>query len=321
MKEINTLKVTLIGMGAMGAFFGPGLYDTLPKGQFRILASGARKERIEKRGFVINGTQYNFPIIEPETLDDPADLIIIAVKDTALDQAIRDIKNQINENTQIMCVMNGIDSEEKVAAVYGWEHVLYSYMRVSIEMNDGVANFDPNWGGKVHFGEAKNQEPYTDRVQQIKALLSEAGIDYRIENDMLRGLWFKFMCNVGENLTCALLKVPYGAFHVSDHANEIRRAAMKEVLALAKAKGINLTMDDLVRQEETVKRIPGKNKPSTYQDLVKNRATEVNMFAGKVVEMGKEYGIDTPINWLFYHGIRVHEENNLGMFEAMKGDQ
>lgn len=299
-------KVTLIGLGAMGVFFAPKLDAYLGKDYFRVLAGGERRQRLQANGVTINGVRHQFTVIEPAAKGDPADLIIIAVKDTGLTQAISDIQNLVGPDTQILCVMNGIDSEEKIAEAYGWEHVLYSYMRVSIVMKDGIANFDPQLG-KVHFGEARNTE-LSERVKAIKELFDACHINYNIEPDMIRGMWFKFMCNVGENLTCALLGIPFGAFHVSDHANQIRRKAMGEVVEIANRLGIDLGPEDIERQEDTIKKLPAANKPSTLQDLENGRMTEIEMFAGKVIKLGKELGIATPVNWVFYHGIKVHEE-------------
>lgn len=310
-------KVSLIGLGAMGAFFAPKLDTYLGKGNFRVIAQGERKERLESKGVTVNGTTHRFTVVTPQEKGAPADLIIMAVKDTGLNGAIDDIKNQVGPDTQIMCVMNGIDSEERVAAAYGWEHVLYSYMRVSIVMKDGVANFDPFFG-KVHFGEANNSVE-TERVKSIRELFDACGIAYNIDPDMVRGMWFKFMCNIGENLTCALLHVPFGAFHVSDHANAIRIEAMREVIAIANRLGIDLNEDDIIRQEETIKRLPFPNKPSTLQDLENGRKTEIEMFAGKVVALGRELNIPTPLNWMFYHGIKVLEEKNEGKLDVGKG--
>ena len=59
---------------------------------FRILADGARKERLERKGVTVNTINYRFPIITPDVEGDPADLVIIAVKGYDLEQAIRDIK-------------------------------------------------------------------------------------------------------------------------------------------------------------------------------------------------------------------------------------
>lgn len=305
-------KVTLIGLGAMGVFFAPKLDAYLGKENFRILADGERKERIQSKGVIVNGVRHQFTVITPETEGDPADLIIIAVKDTGISQAIHDIRYQVGQDTQIICVMNGIDSEERLAAIYGWEHVLYSYMRVSIVMQDGTANYDPKIG-KVHFGEAKNNE-LSERVASIKALFDACTIKYTIDPDMIKGMWFKFMCNIGENMTCAILGIPFGAFQVSDHANAIRRKAMWEVVEIANRLGIDLGEADIVRQEKTIMNLPFTNKPSTLQDLENGRKTEIEMFAGKVVKLGEELGIETPINWMYYHGIKVCEEKNIGKF-------
>ena len=305
-------NVALIGLGAMGSFFAPRLNDYLGNKDFYIIADGKRKERLEQEGVLINGKNYKFQIRTPEESKEPADLIIMAIKDTGLNQAIKDIENSIGEQTQILCVMNGVESEEKVAAVYGWDHVLYSYMRISIVMKDGMANFNPN-GGHIHFGEAKNIE-YSDRVKAIQDCFNNSNIPYKIDEDMIKGLWFKFMCNVGENLTCALLKIPFGAFRNSQHANEIRRAAMREVIAIAQEKGIDIGEEEYKEPEKYLSKIPFNNRPSTLQDLDKGRQTEVDMFAGTVIRMGKELNIPTPINWMLYHGIKVHEEKNKDMF-------
>lgn len=306
-------KVTLIGLGAMGVFFAPNLNKYLGKENFRILAEGERKERLETNGVTVNGIRHQFSIITPGTEGDTADLIIMAVKDTGLSQAILDIRNQVGPDTQILCVMNGIDSEEKIAAVYGWEHVIYSYMRVSIVMKDGIADFDPELG-KVYFGEAKN-DGLTERVKAVKELFDTCDIKYNIEPDMIRGMWFKFMCNIGENMTCAMLGIPFGAYHVSDHANAIRFKAMREVIKIANRLGIDLGEEDIVYQETAIKRLPFGNKPSTLQDLENGRMTEIEMFAGKVVKLGEELGIETPLNWMFYHGIKVCEEKNTGLYK------
>ncbi len=298
-------NVSLIGLGAMGVFFAPRLEEHLGRENFCVIAQGKRKERLENEGVTVNGVNHRFRICTPREGCE-TDLIIMAVKDMGLSQAIEDIRMFVGEKTQILCVMNGVESEKKVADVYGWDHVLYSYMRMSIVMKDGRADFDPYWG-KVYFGEAQN-EIYTERVQMVSELMERCDIPYKIEKDMMWGLWFKYMCNVGENLTCALLGIPFGAFRDSEEANEIRWAAMKEVQAVAKAKGITITDEQMRKQYETVCRIPYDNKPSTLQDLEAGRKTEIDMFAGSMVRMGKELGIDTPVCWMFLQGIRVLEE-------------
>ncbi len=309
MKQIE--RVTLVGLGAMGAFFAPGLSEQLGA-NFKVLASGARKERLMHKGVTINGINYHFPIIDPETEGNPADLIIVAVKGYDLPQAIQDIRNQVGPETIILSVLNGVESEKQIAEVYGWEHMLYSYMRVSIAMVDGKADFNPELG-VVRFGEAKNDlKSLSPRVQAVKNLFDACHINNKVDIDMLKGIWFKFMCNVAENMTCAMFGVPFGAFQKSDHANYFRNAAMLEVIAVANKLGIEIGQYEIDRQNHGLGRLPYHNKPSTLQDLDNGKRTEVDMFAGTVVRLGKELGVEVPVCEMFYHGIHLIEERMFG---------
>lgn len=304
MKDIK--KVTLIGLGAMGVFFAPRISEKLGA-DFRILADGTRKERLERKGVTVNTINYRFPIITPDIEGDPADLVIIAVKGYDLEQAIRDIKNQVGKDTIILSVLNGVESEKQIAAVYGSEHLLYSYMRISIVMKDGKTEFDPR-KGLIHFGDLKNDPGhYSGNVLAVKSLFDLCGIDYKIDADMLKGIWFKFMCNVAENMTCAMFGVPFGAFQKNDDANFFRHKAMWEVIRIANKLGIDIGQNEIDRQEHTLGRLPYENKPSTLQDLEAGKRTEVDMFAGTVVRLGKELGVETPVCECFLHGIHLIE--------------
>ena len=49
------------------------------------------------------------------------------------------------------------------------------------------------------------------------------------------------------------------------------------------------------------------------QDIENKRVTEVEMFAGEMIAMGKEVGVPTPINEVFYDAIKILEEKNKGI--------
>ena len=283
MKQINR-----IGLGAMGVFFAPRLSEKLGAG-FRVMAEGDRKDRLEQRGVTVNGINYRFPIVTPDTEEEPSDLIIIAVKGYDLLQTLKDIKNQVGPDTILLPVLNGVESEQLTADAYGMEHVLYSFMRISVVMKDGKTDFDPN-AGTIHFGDAKNDpEKLSENVLAVKELFDRCGINYKIDPDMIRGIWFKFMCNVAENMTCAVFGI-----HI---ANKL---------------GIDIGQTEIDRQEHTLKKLPYENKPSTLQDLEAGKHTEADMFAGTVVRLGKELKVDTPVCEFLYHGLRIIEDRLFG---------
>ena len=303
MREIKT--VTLIGLGAMGAYFTPGLCAALGS-NFRVMAEGDRKARLEK-GVTVNGIPCSFPVVEPGQPTDPADLIIIAVKDPALPEALEQIKGHVGPDTILMPVLNGLDCARQTGEIYGMEKVLYASMWVAASMENGVGFYAPT--GLIRFGEAKN-ETLSPRVQAVAALFDKAGIRYHVEPDMIRCLWVKFMGNVSENLPCALLGVPYAAYQQEGPADPIRKALMAEVAAVAKAAGIELTAEDMALRDKVTYGQDPASRASTLQDLDRGKRTEVELFAGAMVRLGEQYGIPTPVSRVMLHGIKTLEWKN-----------
>ena len=113
------------------------------------------------------------------------------------------------------------------------------------------------------------------------------------------------MVNVGMNLASAVMRAPYGVFQTSEGARALMAALMGEVIALAEAVGIDLSEKDMVAWLAILPTLPPDGKTSMLQDVEAGRPTEVAMFAGKVVAMGRELKIDTPVNAALLHIIRV----------------
>ena len=154
-KPIKT--VSIIGLGAIGSFFAFQLKAVLGY-RLRIIAGGERKDRLEREGVTVNGVNHHFHIVSPDQDcgGDYPDLAIIITKFPALSQAIKDMKNQIGPDTLIMAPLNGVEAEDMVASVYGWDNLLYSLAKVSVVMKDGQASFKPD-AARIEFGEKRNQ--------------------------------------------------------------------------------------------------------------------------------------------------------------------
>lgn len=311
MREIKT--VALIGLGAIGSFLSSHLQGVLGD-NLRVVAGGSRRERLERDGILVNGVPYKFHIVSPEEETGYADLAIFITKMTGLSQAIEDMRHQVGPDTIIMAPLNGVESEEIVAAAYGWENMLYSLVRVSVVMDKNRVSFNPKVAS-AEFGERRNTE-LSPRVLAVKSLFERAGIKCVIQEDMLKAIWMKYVCNVSENQVAAILGIPFGAWGSSEHANMLRVMVAKEVIDIARKKGIDIEESYAADHLDYLKRVPYHNKPSTLQDIEHGRKTEVAMFAGTIIRLGKEVGVPTPYNEFLYHAIRVLEEKNDGVIRA-----
>jgi 2-dehydropantoate 2-reductase len=286
-------RISLIGTGAMGSFYASKLFD-MDQNCISLSADGERYARLKKRGFFVNNRHYGLPVIRPDDEDPPSDLVIVAVKHHHLIKAISDIRNRIGEKTAILSVMNGIDSEEQLGAAYGIEKVLYA-VAVGIDAVREDNRLTYTTQGRLFFGEAKNHV-ISQRVEEVQSLFDRAAIAYETPVDMIRVLWWKFMINVGINQASAVLRAPYSAFQTSQEAKELMESAMKEVMTIAKEAKVALSEKDIENWYSVLSGLSPEGKTSMLQDVEARRKTEVEMLAGKVIELGKIYDIPTPVN-------------------------
>ncbi len=302
---ISPIKmIVVIGAGAMGSYYASKFYE-MDKNCISLVATGDRYDRLREKGLIVNEKHYFFNVIRPEEKATPSDFIIVAVKHHHLEEAIRDISNRVGENTLILSIMNGIESEEQIGAVYGTDKVLYA-VAVGIDAVRQENRITFSQQGKLFFGEAKNHH-ITEHVKRVQSLFDRAGINYETPEDMIRILWWKFMINVGINQASAALGAPYSVFHNSQEARELMESAMREVITIAKAEGIHLFEEDIENWNSFLSTLSPQGKTSMLQDVEAKRKTEVEMFAGKVIELGKKHGIPTPINQTLYRLIKVIE--------------
>ena len=299
-------KVAIIGAGALGAAYGSILYEMDPR-CVSFIARGPRYEKLKRDGVVVNGKRYGIAVESPREAS-PADLIIVAVKHHHLDLAIGEMKKAVGPGTTILSVMNGIDSEERIGAVYGMDKVVYGLTLGIDALREGNRVNYTNQG-RIFFGEAKNPA-MTDRVRCIKELFDRAGIAYVIPPDMIRSLWFKYMVNVGANQTSAVLRANYGVLRSSREARDLMESAMREVIALAAAMKVDLSEKDIGDWYKVLEGLNPEGKTSMFQDVEAGRKTEVEMFAGTVIELGKRCDVATPVNQRLFDELRRIEASS-----------
>ena len=130
--------------------------------------------------------------------------------------------------------------------------------------------------------------------------------------DIITEMWYKYAINISRNLPQAVLGVGVGAYDDSEHVEFISHRLWDEVDTVAKAKGITISPYGFAHS-------PRKNAHlSTLQDLMAGRHTEIDMFAGTMVRMGRELGIPVPYCEYTFHAIKALEEKNI-KFDCVSG--
>jgi len=276
-----------------------------------ILADPVRARRYDAEGFSLNGERVFFPILPagmpPQPGENP-DLIIVAVKRHHLEEAIADMSPYVGPSTLILSLLNGITSEDDIAAAFGREKIPYAMILGIDAVREGSATTFSS-SGKIHFGEARNPAgAWSEKVSCIAELFDRCGMAYAVPEDMVRSLWYKFMINVGINQSSAVLRAPYGLFQRLPEAQSVMESAMREVVALSRVLGTGLDEGDIRSWGATLAALSPDAKTSMLQDVEARRKTEVEAFAGTVLALGEKSGVPTPVNRLLFDMLRAIEQ-------------
>jgi len=299
-------KVLIVGAGAVGAAVASKIYDTLPS-DISVLAADERFSRYKKSGFILNGKRFDFPLSSPDDLN-VADLIIVSVKSHHLNDAINTMKNKVGPSTIILSLLNGISSEETLANAFGKEKVLLAMiLGIDAVRIGNETRFSSS--GKIFFGkELNNKNSWSPQVRAVADFFDKTSIAYVVPENMTRSLWYKFMINVGINQASAVLRAPYRVFQTIPEARSVMESGMREVVALSKILGTGLNDADLERWNDTLMALGPEGVTSMLQDVEAKRKTEVEIFSGTVIELGKKAGMPTPVNALWFNLIRTIEK-------------
>lgn len=284
-------SVVVCGVGAVGAAALERLYAMDPA-CVAVVADGARRDRLAREGLTVNGHRVTPRLVSPAEAT-PADLLLVGVKHGDLAAAVEDARGAVGPDTIVISLLNGISSEATLAAAYGAGKVLRAFLLGNDVVRDGTQVRYANIGRLV-FG-ADSNDPRDPRVLAVKDLLDRARIPCQVAADILREQWWKFMLNVGVNQVSALLRAPYGAFRLPEVRALARQAAL-EVVAVSAREGVRLEPEDVEEVFPVIGGLAPAGKTSMLQDVEAGRKTEVEIFAGTVVELGRRHGVPTPVN-------------------------
>jgi len=299
-------KISIIGLGAVGCTYASRLHD-MDANCVTIIADSDRIDRYKRNKYIINEKTYDFNYVSPDEKYEPADLVIVSVKFNNLKQAIKDIKNHVGENTIILSLLNGISSEEIIGETYGMNNLLYGIcIGIDAVRQNNIVTFSKS--GKLVFGEKINNI-CSPKVQAVKRLFDIAAIPYKIPEDMIRFLWWKYMVNVGINQSSAVLGAHYKVFQTNSEARKLMEEAMWEVINISKQNGINLNENDMLSWYEVLYNLSPDGRTSMLEDIENRRKTEIELFGETVCKLGEKYGVDTPVNRTLVRIIKVLEKN------------
>ena len=265
-------KVIIVGVGAVGLTYAVKLKD---KCDLSILVDKERMQKYKENKFLFNDVEYEFNYILPDEKFD-ADLVIITTKSQHLKEAVKNIKNFIGSNTRIISLINVISSEEIILQAYPDAVVLKSYFI-------------------GHSAVRENNSVHQDGVGEIvvehdifiEKFFRELNINFSVPEAINYSMWLKYTFNLFSNQVSAVLDMNFGSLKQNQGFKTFAKKIISEVSKIAEFKGVKnverLEKDAL----QLLNRMCDDGKTSMHQDILAKRPTEIDIFAGEIIHLGK----------------------------------
>lgn len=294
MKEIK--RTAIIGMGALGLMYGEHITSKMGKNSVAFILDDDRFEKYKTKKFTCNGKALDLQM-QKSSEKEAFDLVIVAVKYNSLKSALDTMKNCVGPDTIIMSVMNGISSENIIAERYGQEKLIYTVAQQMDAMRDG-SDLRYTKKGVLCIGKLEHQD--SENLDSVCAFFDKIEMPYKKEENILYRIWAKWMLNVGINQTCAVFDTTYSQTLAPGKPRDTFVAAMEEVVELSKAEGVNLAESEVQTYIDIIATLAPDGFPSMAQDRKAKRYSELEMFAGTVIELAKKHNLKVPANEYLY---------------------
>jgi 2-dehydropantoate 2-reductase len=302
-----SMRIGVMAAGAVGGYFGGRLaaagHDVI------FFTRGANLAMLREKGLVIESVKGDLHLAKVGATDDPSsvapvDVVLFAVKLWDTETAARAIQPIVTPSTRVITLQNGVDSVERLAPILGADTVICGMAYIATVISaPGVIRHTSDFA-QIRCGRIDGRRDA--RLTAFADAARASGIDIVVTYTADLERWKKFVFLVGLSGMTGATREPLGRILADPDTRAMFRAAMEEVVAVGRAKGVPLP-DGFVDERMTFAAAsPPGFKASLLHDLERGNRLELDWLAGRVVALGRELGVPTPVNAAIYNVLKLH---------------
>jgi 2-dehydropantoate 2-reductase len=300
------MKVAVIGIGGIGGYYGgklAAIYAGAPEHQLVFIARGEHLKAIRKQGLRLMTVEGDLTAIPALATDNPRDaglfdLVLVCVKSYGLEEAARQIKDNLHDETVVIPLLNGVNIAERLKAILPKGRILSGCVYISTRIESpGVVR---QVGGSCQLIFGPDQANDLETYRPIEAFLHEAGIKAELVGQIALPLWTKYIFIDPLAGITSMLGKPFGAILDNPIDRTMLEGLMKEVKLVAQVQGVPFPEDIVEATMAKAASFPATTKTSMLLDIEKGNPAELDIFMGYMVVTGKKLGIPVPLHEKVY---------------------
>jgi 2-dehydropantoate 2-reductase len=301
------MRIAVIGSGGVGGTYGAALAQA--GADVTFVARGAHLEAMKANGLRVASPRGDIHIQPCKATDNPAeigvvDVVLFCVKLWDVESAGTAIKRLIGPNTAVIPLQNGIDAADRLIPILGRDALMGGAAQISAAVEKPGVVRQTGTFMKIVFGELDGR--MSERGAAFHSMCQKAGFDVEVTDAIQAALWEKFVTVAVNSSVVALIRLPFGKLREDPDVMALFSASFAEVIAVGRAAGVKLPSDMQARMEKATLNFPPAMKPSMAVDLLRGNRLELPWLAGKVVALGKQLGVPTPVFSVMYAALKLY---------------
>jgi 2-dehydropantoate 2-reductase len=290
------MKIAVFGSGGVGGYFGGRLAAAGEDVTF--IARGAHLAAMQSGGLRITSPLGDVHLPQVQAADrpqaiGPVDVVLFTVKLYDVEAAAATLSPLIGPDTVVITLQNGVDAMDMVAKHVGADHVAGGAAYI-VAVIDSPGHVRHTTAQQLVFGERDGRR--SDRLVAFEQAGLRAGFQAQASTDVQAALWTKFVRLATWSGMTTVTRSPMGVIRDTPATYEMMMAAIDEVIAVGKAKGVNFPPDLMDGTLHLIRTFPPNSKSSMLEDIERGRRLELPWLSGAVVRIGKDVGVPTPIH-------------------------
>lgn len=313
-------KIAILGAGAMGSLVGAFL---IRGGADVILVDPyeAHMDTIRTTGLTMHINEeticQQIPTCYHADQAGPVDVVICLVKSLFTEKALLEAKALFKPSTLIFTLQNGLGNADTISHLFSPDRILQGVMKITSQLNapgELTSHILPEMTA-IHIGTMNGNTDAIVAAQSLAVYWCKGGLKAEYHDNINDFIWGKAVNNIAINSACAITRLNIGSFLSEPKGWFITEHCIREVIAVANAKGIKLNFNTVTEsiQKTTIPKF-GSHYPSTAQDVMNKKTTEIETHNGAIVKYGKRLGIPTPYNECVAAFIQVIQNHYSDMF-------
>lgn len=297
-------KIAVVGIGGVGGYLAGMIGRAYPQ-ELTLVARGARADALREKGLVLhsdlNGEIHVSPraVVTAEELEEQ-DYIFLCVKNYSLEEACAGLLHAVGENTVVIPVMNGVDPAERTRAALGRGIVADALIYIVAFANRDASIAQQGDIVSLRFGIRDADEGQRQVLEEISAILTAAGVNHLMADDIELEIWRKYILNCAYNVATAAYDNTIGQLRADPAKAKEYEDLITEAYEVARAKGVAVLPE---HRQEIIDRFYTYRDDATsslQRDLREGGPTELETFSGYLVREARRLSVAAPVSEKMY---------------------